>query len=51
MPIFGAQNLTLNQYLGPKQHQIFVKLNSPILLVMGRQQEKSQKYFDLSAFN
>ena len=41
--------------LGPFQplcnHEIFIKFNLPIHLVLGRQQEKSQKYFDLSALN
>ena len=32
-------------------HKIFTKLNLPIFLVLVGQQEKSQKYFDLSAFN
>ena len=32
-------------------HEIFVKLILPILLVLEGQREKSQKYFDLSAFN
>ena len=32
-------------------HEIFIKLNLPILLVLVGQREKSQKYFDLSTFN
>ena len=32
-------------------HKIFVKLNLPIFLVLIRQREKSQKYFNHSAFN
>ena len=32
-------------------HEIFVKLNLPIFLKFLRQREKSQKYFDLLAFN
>ena len=32
-------------------HEIFIKLNLPILLVLEKQQEKSQKYFNLSASN
>ena len=31
--------------------EIFVKLNLPIFVVLVGQREKSQKYFDLSAFN
>ena len=31
--------------------EIFIKLNLPILLVLVGQQEKSLKYFSLSAFN
>ena len=31
-------------------HEIFIKLNLPILLVLVGQREKSQKYFDLSTF-
>ena len=30
-------------------HEIFVELNLPIFVVLVGQQEKSQKYFDLSA--
>ena len=33
------------------KHEIFIKLNLPILLVLVGQREKSQKYFDLSTFN
>ena len=33
------------------KHQIFLKFNLPIFLVLVRQREKSQKFFDLSAFN
>ena len=32
-------------------HKIFIKLNLPILLALVGQREKSQKCFDLSAFN
>ena len=32
-------------------HEIFIMLNLPILLVLVRQREKSQKYFSLPAFN
>ena len=32
-------------------HEIFVKLNLPVLVVLVRQEEKSQKYFNLLAFN
>ena len=32
-------------------HKIVIKYNLPILLMPIRQQEKSQKYFDLSAFD
>ena len=32
-------------------HEIFITLNLPILLVLVRQREKSQIYFSLSAFN
>ena len=32
-------------------HEIFVKLNLPIFAVLVRQREKSQKYFNLLAFN
>ena len=31
-------------------HEIFVKLNLPLFVVLVGQREKSQKYFDLSAF-
>ena len=41
--------------LGPFQsfrnHEIFIKLNLHILLVLVKQREKSQKYSHLSAFN
>ena len=32
-------------------HELFVKLNLPVFLVLVGQREKSQKYFDLLAFN
>ena len=32
-------------------YEIFVKLNLPIFVVLVRQGEKSQKYFNLVAFN
>ena len=32
-------------------HEIFIKLNSPLLLVLARQREKLQKHFDLLDFN
>ena len=32
-------------------HEVFTRLNLPILLVLVRQREKSRKFFDLSAFN
>ena len=32
-------------------HEIYIKLNLPILLVLVEQRGKSQKYFDLSAFD
>ena len=31
--------------------EMFIRLNSPILLVLVKQRQRSQKYFDLSAFN
>ena len=33
------------------EHEIFIMLNLPILLVLVRQREKSQKYLSLLAFN
>ena len=33
------------------KNEIFLKFNLPIFLVLVRQREKSQKYFDLLAFN
>ena len=32
-------------------HEIFIKLNLPIFIVLVRHRKKSQKYFDLSALN
>ena len=40
----------LNYFQSFWNHEICLQLNLPIFLVLLRQQEKSQKYFDLLAF-
>ena len=46
---------SLINVLGPFRpfcnHEIFINLSSLILLILMRQRENSQRYFDLSAFN
>ena len=34
-----------------QNYEVFIKLNLPILLVLVREQEKLQKYFDPLTFN
>ena len=50
-----GESLPFDQYLGPVsvllQSLNLTRLNSPIFLMLVRQQEKSQKYFNLLAFN
>ena len=46
-----AYDLLLVPFQSFWNHDFFIKLNLPLLLVLVRQQEKSQKYFDPSAFN
>ena len=45
------ENFRKSIFQSSLNHEIFVKLNLPIFVVLVGQQEKSQRYFDLSAFN
>ena len=47
--VLTISSMFYGPYLSFCNHEVFIKLNSPTLLVLVRKREKSQQYFDFSA--